>query len=254
MPWPDFTELTFGYAYLRELERKHMPGGTFPMAPDFISQSDEATKGYDVKVMLTGTTPFFIQFKRSFVLTRRTAREVADGYFASPRVYRMHLHKRGAYRQHKALRNLEASGCMVAYVTSQIYTHLEFSRHFGSQTIISDASAHFLPSQISLPNVTEDHHISFKPGISTAYLYSAEPRVLERSLADQQSLLGQLRERRRSYEGNLAVLTKAVELMSDRLGPRSQIAKLLRERPIEQQAALLAYYQLDSILTFVKAD
>lgn len=40
MPWPDFTELTFGYAYLRELERRHASTGGFPLAPDFIRQND----------------------------------------------------------------------------------------------------------------------------------------------------------------------------------------------------------------------
>ena len=50
MPWPDFSELSFGFSFLREFEREHTPGGFFPSAPDFISQNDEAALGYDVEV------------------------------------------------------------------------------------------------------------------------------------------------------------------------------------------------------------
>ena len=63
MPWPDFTELTFGFAFLCELEQKYTPGGRFPNAPEFISQRAEATRGYDVEVTLDGTTPTFFSDK-----------------------------------------------------------------------------------------------------------------------------------------------------------------------------------------------
>jgi hypothetical protein len=52
MPWPGFSELSFGFSFLREFERQHAPGGSFPAAPDFISQNEEATKGYDVEIAL----------------------------------------------------------------------------------------------------------------------------------------------------------------------------------------------------------
>jgi hypothetical protein len=75
MPWPDFSELSFGFAFLREFERQHATKGSFPSAPDFISQNVEARKGYDVSVV-DGSTPVFFQFKRSFVLTTRRAKEI----------------------------------------------------------------------------------------------------------------------------------------------------------------------------------
>lgn len=80
MAWPDFSELSSGYGFLREFERRYTPGGRFPAAPDFITQSAEATAGYDVEV-LSGTTPVFFQFKRSFVLTTRNATEIQVGHF-----------------------------------------------------------------------------------------------------------------------------------------------------------------------------
>ena len=108
MPWPDFTELTFGYVFLREFEQNYVYGGRFPKAPDFISQWDEATKGYDVEIAMSDATPVYLQLKRSYVLVRRNAKEIRDGTYSAPNVYRMHLHKNGHYRQHKALQDLEA--------------------------------------------------------------------------------------------------------------------------------------------------
>src|SRR4051794_40553958 len=105
MPWPDFSELSFGFSFLREFERMHAPGGKFPSAPDFISQADEALLGYDVEASLAGSDPVFFQFKRSFALTTSKANEIQNGDFASPVVYRMHLRKKENYRQHDALRS-----------------------------------------------------------------------------------------------------------------------------------------------------
>lgn len=92
MPWPDFTELSFGFCFLREFERHYVAGGSFPRAPDFISQYREATEGHDVEIALQDSTPVFLQFKRSMVLTRRNAIEIIDGHHADPDVYRMYLH------------------------------------------------------------------------------------------------------------------------------------------------------------------
>lgn len=271
MPWPDFTELTFGYAYLRELERRNAVGGAFPLAPDFISQNDEADKGYDVEVTLDGATPLFIQFKRSFVLTRSNAKEVLDGTYDGPQVYRMHLHKRGAYRQHKALQRLEADGHDVQYVTSQIYTQRQFQDAFALQRIVSSASAHFLPSEIVLPDYIADHHVSFKAEDAHGHVYSDEARQFARKLFNFDAWASRVRERRRSYKENLQALEKAVQLMSldlprqipvaratsgeaIRLQPtlRGRIGRLLRSKPIEQKASILAYLTLDAQLIFVR--
>lgn len=252
MPWPDFTELTFGYAYLRELERRHAPGGSFPLAPDFISQNDEAEKGYDVEVTLNGATPLFIQFKRSFVLTRSTAKEVQDGTYSGPQVFRMNLHRRGAYRQHKALQALEAAGSEVQYVTSQIYTRTEFAHAFSQEQIISDASAHFLPAEIVLPDYSKDHHVSFRAHDAYGYVYSEFGAPFARAIANSDGWAARVRERRRSYEDNLKSLEKAVQTMS-RSGRRIEaLNRLLERKPLEQKASILAYVTLDAQLTFVR--
>ena len=270
MPWPDFTELTFGYAYLRELERREASGGSFPLAPDFISQNEEAEKGYDVKVTLDGATPLFIQFKRSFVVTRSNGKEILDGTYNSPQVFRMHLHKRGAYRQHKALQRLEADGHDVQYVTSQIYTQRQFQEAFALQRIVSSASAHFLPSEIVLPDEVDDHHVCFKAEDAHGYVYSDEARQFARKLVNFDTWASRVRDRRRSYEENIQALKKAVRLMSTDMPrqipvarmPKGElpslrpviagpIGRILRRKPIEQQASILAYLTLDAQLIFV---
>ena len=252
MPWPDFTELTFGYAYLRELERKYAPGSAFPLAPDFISQNVEAEKGYDVEVTLAGASPLFIQFKRSFVLTRHNAKEVQDGTYGAPQVFRMHLHKRGAYRQHKALQRLEAAGSEVQYVTSQIYTRPEFNNAFAQQRIVSHASAHFLPSEITLPDYTDGHHVSFKAADAHGYLYSEEGVQFPRKIVNLDAWASRLREGRMSYDVNLQSLNKAVAVMSADLGRLTPLGRIIRDKPIEQQASILAYVTLDAQLAFVR--
>ena len=252
MDWPDFTELTFGYAYLRELERRYASGGSFPLAPDFISQSDEADKGYDAEVMLNGATPLFIQFKRSFVLTRSNAKEIQDGTYSSPRVFRMHLHKRGAYRQHKALQALEAAGSEVQYVTSQICTRKEFGDAFADERVVADASAHFLPGEIVLPDYTHEHHVSFRAQDAYGYVYSQEGIQFPRKIGNQDAWASHVRERRRSSQDNRKALGKAIEVMSADLPRRSKLRRLLESRPLEQRASILAYVTLDAQLIFVR--
>ena len=103
MPWPNFTELTFGCVFLREFELNYVYGGKFPIAPDFISQWDEVTAGYNVEIALSDTTPVYLQIKRTFVSERRNAKEFRDGICQDPGAYRIYLHKNEYYRQHKVL-------------------------------------------------------------------------------------------------------------------------------------------------------
>jgi len=253
MPWPDFTELTFGFAFLREFEQNYVHGGRFPKAPDFISQGAEATKGYDVEIALDAATPVFLQLKRSYVLVRNSAKEIQDGLFTGPKVYRMNLHKNGKYRQHKALQGLESLGNAVFYVTSQIYSPKEFADAYSAGTIVSQASALFSPNEIILPNDTKPHHVSFQKNSHLGYVYSSEPNTLERKFATEDSWRPDLLERRRSASANREMLKETVSYLMKRLPRSSSIRKMIQEQPVEAQAAILAYFLLDAQLTFVKS-
>jgi hypothetical protein len=179
MPWPNFTELSFGYCFLRELEQLYTPTGKFPTAPDFISQHKEKSAGYDVKVLL-GTKPFFFQFKRSFRLTTANARPMQDGHFSSLPIFRMHYHDNDHYAQHKALVSLESSGNEVYYVTSQISNHDELSILATTDHVVDSGAALFSPIEATPPNYTEDHCICFTKSSAFAVVYSQEPRVFQR--------------------------------------------------------------------------
>ena len=252
MPPPDFTELTFGFAFLRELEQKYVRGGRFPMAPEFISQRDEAKKGYDVRIMLANATPAFLQLKRSDVLVTNRCKEIKRGRFTAPRVYRMKLHQNNQYQQHRALQNLEAQGNKVFYVTSQIYTQKEFATAYSNRTIVSKASASFSPKEIILPNTTTNHHVSFQSSGQYGYVFSSEPNRFERDFPTGDSWLNHLSEMRQSTRGNLKSLEETVTYLKKQLPDNNPIHEMIQEQPIEAQASILAYFQLDAILTFVQ--
>lgn len=253
MPWPDFTELTFGFAFLREFEQNYVHGGRFPTAPDFISQGAEATKGYDVEIALDAATPVFLQLKRSYVLVRNSAKEIQDGLFTAPKVYRMNLHKNGKYRQHKALQGLEALGNAVFYVTSQIYSRNEFANAYSAGTIVSQASALFSPNEIILPDDTKPHHVSFKPRDRVGYVYSSEANQFERKFATDNSWQPYLLDRRQSASTNRELLEETVAYLRKRLPLRSPIREMIRKNPVEAQASILAYFLFNAQLTFVKS-
>lgn len=265
MPWPDFTELSFGWAYLAEFEKAHVPGGRFPKAPEFISQGEEATKGYDAKVTLSDSTPVFLQLKRSFVLTTKRAREIKDGSYPEPRVYRMNLHKKNKYQQHKALQVLEAQGNQVLYVTSQIYNSQEFARAYASGEIVSKAAALFTPNEIVLPDDVDTHHVSFKAEDNFGYIYSDEPVKFDRKLPFADMRRPFIEQGSRNLDENIAALSEVVDYLRG-LGPSfdalrffrgsrvRRLTELLEGRPVEQQASILAYFLLDAHLTFVKPD
>ncbi len=266
MASPDFTELTFGFAFLREFEQNCVLCG-FPKAPDFISQRVEAKKGYDVEITLANATPVFLQFKRSKVMVGSKANEIKDRHFTAP-VYRMELHQKGQYRQHKALQKLKKEGNAVFYVTSQICSSKEFANAYSTAAIVSQASALFSPEEINLPNNTKKHYVSFKSDEDYGYVFSSEPNRFKRKFITADSWLKHLLERPQSAEDNLESLKKAVEYLEGELPFGRPILKMIEERDEERdeergeerdkerdiivQASILAYFQLDTILTFVK--
>ena len=89
MAWPDFTDLSFGHCFLRELETRYTRGGRFSKAPDFISQHVEKTEGYDGEVAMDGSIPLFIPLKRSMVMTGLNAGELASPLFTKTPITRV---------------------------------------------------------------------------------------------------------------------------------------------------------------------
>lgn len=249
MPWPDHSELTFGFSFLREFERQYTLDGEFPKAPDFISQYDEAMKGYDVEAALDNSTPVFFQFKRSFVIKSPLASEIQSGDFLGPVLYRMFLRKKNNYRQHLALQQLEAAGNTVFYVTSQIETHRDLTHAYSAGTVVSHATALFSPNEITLPDHTHDHWLCFRASDSWAYIYSSAGRRFERRYHAWDTILGQvLRPRQRSKQDNMRALNGIVESLSNINPDVAQLAA--RCEHVVAKASVLAFLTLDAQLTF----
>lgn len=250
MPWPNFSELSFGFAFLREFERRHLAGGSFPAAPEFISQHAEAKKGYDVKV-LNGTTPVFFQFKRSFLLTTRRAREIQAGHFTGPDLYRMYLHEKDSYAQHKALRNLQRDGNEVHYVTSQVDSLAALTRTYRRRTVLDRATALFSPLEIDLPDFHKRHYVTFEADADFGYVYSEEGTRFERKFPRWEvAVENAFQRRRRSTEENIEALAAISRSLAARSREARQVADQFDDPVIK--ASVLAFLVLDAQLTFFK--
>lgn len=256
MAYPDFSELSFGYCFLRELETLYTSGGRFPKAPDFITQHDEATEGYDVEVALDGAVPLFIQLKRSEVMVGDTAREFKSAWFPSRPAFRMNLHfsQKHAYDQHTALQVLESTGEQVIYATSQIETPADLSAHCIGGTVISSASAMFSPNEIQLPDHINAHHVSFYADQPWAVVFSEDGGHFERRFPNSKKWLSQLFENARNRQDNEDAMRRVVQSIRssiDREFVSGDISRLSDGNPVTE-AAMLAYFLLDAQLTFVK--
>lgn len=119
MAKPDFSELTFSFAFLNELQWflwNNTPNPHLWLFFNFLTVHEEVNIGADV-VFNNGLTPIYIQFKRSGVIKAqkgRTPKELkpnparTNNFTLNDRpFYRMHLHKNKEYLQHHTLQAQE---------------------------------------------------------------------------------------------------------------------------------------------------
>lgn len=203
MAWPDYSETTFAFLLLRELETKH---GSGPILPTFLTQRQEAQPGagYDASVGLNGTVHFF-QFKRSEVMTHASAQEFKQGHFTTVPLFRMHLHRKNSFWQHTQLRDLATKGHSVLYVSSGAEDHARLRFQFQMQTVINH-SGFFLPTEIDLPDLHNEHHVSFVPSSPQFRIYSQEGIQRHREVPNEEIFLKITRGRRRSNRQNRELL------------------------------------------------
>lgn len=205
MAYPDFSEFSFGYAAVRQFEQLL---GARIAVPSFPTQRAEADGGYDVDFLSHGM-PLFIQFKRSEVMRRKSCQEyrLIPSAFRFP-IYRMHLHSRYNYRQHSLMQHLERRDCIAIYCTSAVANKRELDEHYRRDAIF-DASAFFRPSEIVLPTLHENHHVSFNVGSTDAYVFSGEGSRFERGIKDIGRLIDKLRN-----QADVPVSTQVEKLAS----------------------------------------
>lgn len=252
MPWPDFSELSFGFAFLREFERYYTNGGHFPLAPSFITAAQEAKSGYDVKVV-NGGTPVFFQFKRSYVLKTRAAKEIKSGDFNNPIVYRMSLQRKDEFRQHKALQKLARLHRDVYYVTSQVPDPCALNRAFVNDNVIDRATAIFSPLNIGLPNFTEKHHVSFKADAGYGFVYSENGERFERKYNSARNAFSERSDTEfMTSSDSLGLLYKleaSLRKIFNETGIRVPMPSDVEN--VAERVSLLAYLGLDAHLQFL---
>lgn len=221
MAFPDFSEFTFGYAIVRQIEE--VLGGR-TIAPSFPTPHEEAGKGYDVSILNSGI-PLFIQFKRSEVMRNRSCREYKDekAYLEFP-IFRMHLHKSNAFKQHFLMQDLESSGNVAVYCTSAVEDKDELDALYGAGRIFA-ASTWFSPQEIKLPSLDEPHHVSFSRNDKTAWIYSNAGTPIVRASLSLEDVLTNLRQRREvPLEVQLDRLRRLVDDF-DKLGSESMASR-----------------------------
>lgn len=191
MAYPDFSEFSFGYAVVRQIEQEMLGQQAVPVFP---TQHQEADAGYDVSFLSHGV-PLFIQFKRSEVMRRANCREFKDtaASWTLP-VYRMHLHRAEQYRQHMLMRTLQREGKVAVYCTSGVATKAQLDDLYAAGRVLEAATV-FWPLDVNLPSLYEPHHVAFMPGHSRAYVYSDTGIPFEMSGSTFRDVFAKLRPR-----------------------------------------------------------
>lgn len=226
MAQPDFSEFSFGYGVTRYFEELY---GARWVLPNFPTQNEEADGGYDVDLLAHGV-PLFIQFKRSEIMTRRSATE----YKQDPEdwempIFRMHLHGHNKFRQHYLLQGLEDDGNSAVYITSQVCSKTLLNHYYEGNRIL-DASRIFFPSEIVLPNVHQRHHVSFNRGAPFHRVYSETGERAESRVREPSDLIEVLRQR--SKEKNARTSLEAFVTEMERLTPEGFASRQLQRRPV----------------------
>lgn len=291
MGYPDFSEFSFGYAIVRQIEQQMLGQWAVPRFP---TQREEADAGYDVDFLSHGV-PLFIQFKRSEVMQRRSCKEWRDPSVSwTLPIYRMHLHQRGDYRQHMLMRALERSGNTAIYCTSTVPAKGDLDHLYATDRAF-EAAAVFWPLEIDLPSLHEPHHVAFNRNATVAAVYSEvgaafEPRTptfadvfrklrgraetdareevrrLEAFVEDVQARGAEavadaeraaIVDQDRADEYDNGALYKAIavlDMAEIALSPREALARIRDIRSVVTRAALIAYFEMDAFLVSVSKE
>jgi len=226
MAQPDFSEFSFGYGVTRYFEELY---GARRVLPNFPTQNEEADGGYDVDLFSHGV-PMFIQFKRSEIMTRRSATEYKQhpADWEMP-IFRMHLHGHNEFRQHYLMQGLEDDGNLALYITSQVHTKALLNHYYEGNRIL-EASRMFFPSEIILPNVHERHHVSFNHGSPFHRVYSETGERAESRLREPADLIEVLL--RRSDEKDVRTSLEAFVTGIEELTPAGFASRQRQRRPV----------------------
>ena len=183
---PEISEFSYGFALTNELVG-WVALSAAPVFPSLIEEG-KAGGGYDVKLDRPGV-PLFLQFKRSYCMIRRTAKEyqavAAMGGALNVPYYRFPITEALTSDQHEMLLALDDGSNLVFYAAPRFHQINEINQAW-SRTDVARRSLFVAPSTIGPLDDTQ-HHVAFD-GANT-WLCS-EPRALE--VLTSQGLEGRL--------------------------------------------------------------
>ena len=158
-------------------------------APVFPSLRQEGAEGgFDVSISFAGSL-FFLQFKLSDYMKRRSAVEWKKHGLFEPPFYRFYLRAKKYSDQHELLLELESQGNNVYYVAPKFHLTSELNDAYLNREMIN-RSIFVRPSQIGSIPIDWYHHVAFRDGYP-AYLLS-EPKKIIETINEELNLLNEI--------------------------------------------------------------
>ena len=199
---PEISEFSYGFALTNEI----VAWAPLKVAPIFPSLIEEGKKGggYDVKLDMPGV-PLYLQFKRAYRMTRRTANEVKKHKkrLKIP-FHRFYITDSGTSDQHTMLLELDEGKNNVFYVAPRFDRIVEINDAWAAKEVAA-RSIFVRPQDIGELD-DELHHIAYD---ANRTFICSEPKEIEALSATQvvQRLLGRLKDDPRPLRETVSVLS-----------------------------------------------
>lgn len=176
----EFSEFSYGFSFTENLIRSK---SSVVSAPLFLNQVREYEWGCDLALELDNCfwKPLFFQFKVPDIMTTKRAREISKfSLNISLPFFRMHLHRKNAYNQQRALAKLDNDFLGSAfYATPRFHEYPDLNKHFKNGEVHKH-SALFSPTDIDKANVLSgggDHAIAYEANKSYGWLCSETRKI-----------------------------------------------------------------------------
>jgi hypothetical protein len=217
---PEISEFSYGFALTNEI------AGWAPLriAPIFPSLVEEGKKGggYDVKLDIPGV-PLYLQFKRGYRMTRRTAKEVKQyKKRLNMPFHRFYITDSGTSAQHTMLLELDDGKSNVFYAAPRFDLTAEINDAWVNKQV-AQRSIFVRPRAIGILD-DQSHHVAYDA--QRTYVCS-EPKEIEALSAAQlvHRLLGKLqadpRPLRETLSGLCTDADNAAKRAQERIAQRA---------------------------------
>ena len=225
MTTPQISEFSYGFALTNEIVA-WAPLKIAPVFPSLI-QEGKAGGGWDLMLDTPGV-PLYLQFKRSFRMTRRSANEIKKykKRLAIP-FHRFHITDSGTSDQHMMLLELDDGMNQVYYAAPRFDRTAEINAAWAAKEV-AERSIFVRPLVIGELD-DESHHIAFD---ATRTYICSEPKEIDALSAAQlvERLKGRLKEDPRPLRETAAAFLSDANAAMERAQVR------IRERGVHKQS------------------